>query len=413
MISCFLPWLKSCRVRQTRAFFVAVVWGMVLSVAPHLTAAVVVTARAGGDVEIHGTVVPPPAAPFPAYLFNHTDDKPDGTIPTDAYLKILDVRDSLGTLDVQHVYAGARLESHSSGELVHTVDTLAVVRSSPDPIYDVFYAQANLAVERTMAVDREYRFAFTWNRFKGTELDRPFETVDFLDGSHFSVPGLTSGAPVDDAFNIHSSGLISPGESVTMTSNLRLTGDARLFEDGYPPFFLSVGDTMTLRLLPVDAGLTQETALLPETVVPGSEWLFSNYPSGLWFDPPTTSELSFEMTSETLFNQILDFPTGLDMPVTVESEGQVLGAFGPGDALDFVALLGHGVSSFKVSGISPPATTSDTPGFSLQIAFNEPTADFQIRAFEVVPEPSSLALCCLAAFLVATQGLSRAAGRRC
>jgi hypothetical protein len=195
-----------------------------------------------------------------------------------------------------------------------------------------------------------------------------------------------------------------------MTSNLRLSGDALLSEDGYPPFFLSVGDTMTLRLLPVDAGLTQETALIPETVVPGLNWLFDNFPSGLWFDPPTTSELTFEMISDTLFDSILDFPTGLDMPVTVSAEGQVLGAFGPGDDLDFVALLGHGVSSFNVSGISPPAMTGDTPGFALQLAFNEPTADFQILA---VPEPSSLILCCAAALLVAFRGLPWAAGGRC
>jgi hypothetical protein len=186
---------------------------LALAAAHRLTAAVVVTARVGGDVDIHGTVVPPPAAPFPAYLFNYTDDKPDGIIPTDAYLKILDVRDPLQTLDVTHVHAGARLESNSSGEFVHTVDTFVVIESSVDPIYDAYHAHANVALERTMTVDQEYRFGFTWNRFKGSRQDLPFDTVDFVDGSHFSVPGLTSGAPLDTAFNIRSSGLISPGAS--------------------------------------------------------------------------------------------------------------------------------------------------------------------------------------------------------
>ena len=83
-----------------------------------------------------------------------------------------------------------------------------------------------------------------------------------------------------------------------MTSNLDLKGDA------YPPFERFTWDYMQVRLLPPSAGPTQQSALQPETVAPGLNWLFDNFPSSLWFDPPTTSELTFEMISETLYTTV-------------------------------------------------------------------------------------------------------------
>ena len=59
----------------------------------------------------------------------------------------------------------------------------------------------------------------------------------------------------------------------------------------------------------------------------------------------------------------------------------MLGQFGPGDMLDFVDLLGHGVSEFIVSGISPePEVGELDPGFALQLEFSTESASFTMTA---------------------------------
>ena len=163
-------------------------------------------------------------------------------------------------------------------------------------------------------------------------------------------------------------------------------------------------------VMPVTAGTTQNLAIKPKWVQREGRTIhryFGTAPRALWFDPATFAEYTFTIIpdhlifeddptpgpddllfSDALFTKILDFPTGLDGPVTIEAEGVNLGEFGPGDMLDFVAELGHGVKEFKVSGISPiPETSELDPGFSLKLDFNTETASFRITT---IPEPNSL-----------------------
>lgn len=139
----------------------------------------------------------------------------------------------------------------------------------------------------------------------------------------------------------------------------------------------------------VGAGATQSDPLLPDSITDGV-FGFTDGASGEWFDPPTASEFHYRMVSPgSLFTEILDFPTGFNSPFTVSAGATVLGTFGPGEGVDFVAELGAGVTEFVVSGIDPLADPADTTAFPLQIAFDTPTASFEMQG---VPEPATLAL---------------------
>ncbi|MBX9789130.1 MAG: PEP-CTERM sorting domain-containing protein [Pirellulales bacterium] len=118
-------------------------------------------------------------------------------------------------------------------------------------------------------------------------------------------------------------------------------------------------------------------------------------PTGNWFDPPTASGYSYQMTEGSLFTQILDLPSGFNQPFTVSANGEVLGTFGPGQSVDFTKLPGGGVSDFTITGIDPGTDPNDPQAFPIKLAFNTPTASFTMQA--VVPEPSTLLLATLGA----------------
>jgi S-layer homology domain/Trypsin len=119
---------------------------------------------------------------------------------------------------------------------------------------------------------------------------------------------------------------------------------------------------------------------------------FSNVPSGLWYDPITTYGLRYEALGDSLFTNILDFPTGIaaDNQFTVSVGNNILGNFSPGQRVDFTSLLGSGVSEFTVTIASLLENTSDVP---FQLAFNNDRGSFRMQEFtssESVPEPSSI-----------------------
>jgi len=93
--------------------------------------------------------------------------------------------------------------------------------------------------------------------------------------------------------------------------------------------------------------------------------------------------------SNSLFTEIVDFPTGIDPDnqFTVSVGGNVLGDFGPGQSVNFVSLLGHGVSEFDVTGINPLIDTEKPNPFPLQVDFNTEEADLTMTPLETVPEP--------------------------
>ncbi|NER52876.1 MAG: PEP-CTERM sorting domain-containing protein, partial [Symploca sp. SIO1A3] len=145
---------------------------------------------------------------------------------------------------------------------------------------------------------------------------------------------------------------------------------------------------------PFDPGTSQENPLLPKITEP-NRWVFQEVPSGRWFDPPTAYGFQYQMTSDSLFTNILDFPTGIDDDnlFTVSVGETIIGQFSPGQSVDFVSLLGNGVSEFTLTEINPLVDPKDPTAFPLQLAFNTTTASFQMEALtkpESVPEPASL-----------------------
>ncbi|NJN22805.1 MAG: hypothetical protein HC812_18570 [Leptolyngbya sp. RL_3_1] len=115
-------------------------------------------------------------------------------------------------------------------------------------------------------------------------------------------------------------------------------------------------------------GLTQDTPWLPEDRIDDT-WIFDDVPTGRWFDPPMASGFHYAMTEPgSLFTDILDFPDGIDSDnlFTVTVGDQVLGAFGPGQRVDFTEILGMGVQEFVLSGIDPLVDASDPLAFPAQ-----------------------------------------------
>jgi hypothetical protein len=116
--------------------------------------------------------------------------------------------------------------------------------------------------------------------------------------------------------------------------------------------------------------------------------------TGLWFDPPTASGYTYQMTDGSLFTEIADLPTGFLNPFDVTTPGcSIPGTFSGGQSVDFVALCGKGVSEFTISGINPMFDPTDPGAFPIQLDFNTPTADFIAEPLgSAVAEPSTWAM---------------------
>lgn len=139
------------------------------------------------------------------------------------------------------------------------------------------------------------------------------------------------------------------------------------------------------------AGTTPVNPILPQELTPG-HFQFTEVRRQAWVDPPSASGFEYQMTSGSLFTKIMDFPTGFG-PLTVEAESVTLGTtYGPGDSVDLVALLGHGVSEFTVTQINPLVDPSDPMCFPLKLDFNTDKASFDMIA---IPEPATAALLAL------------------
>lgn len=136
----------------------------------------------------------------------------------------------------------------------------------------------------------------------------------------------------------------------------------------------------------------------PGNIVDGV-FIFTEVPSLAWSDPFLASAYSYTMdTPGSLFTEIADFPIGFDNPFTVSVGDTILGNFEPGDNLIFPD---GGVTSFTISGITPPGLSDDPTAFPIQLGFNTPTASFTQKAL-LVPEPGiilGLGIVSLGAFL--------------
>lgn len=132
-----------------------------------------------------------------------------------------------------------------------------------------------------------------------------------------------------------------------------------------------------------EAGVRQGVPVIPVPlppqpgVPPGAEGgSFTSAPARAWFDPPLAQGYTFTATSGGLFKQVMSFPAGLPASYSIITEGQTYGPFTPEQSVDFVALRGHGVSSFEVRGIKPFVDATSPVAFPIMLDFTTPTLDF-------------------------------------
>jgi hypothetical protein len=137
---------------------------------------------------------------------------------------------------------------------------------------------------------------------------------------------------------------------------------------------------------------SQFNPLLPDSTLDGV-FRFIDVIGGKWYDPPSAYGFRYEMTGDSLFTSILNFPVGFENPFTVSVGDTNLGEFLPGDSIDFVSLLGDGVSEFTITGLNVDPT--NPTAFPIKLDFDTDTASFDMHALieedsQNVPEPVSV-----------------------
>jgi hypothetical protein len=159
------------------------------------------------------------------------------------------------------------------------------------------------------------------------------------------------------------------------------------------------GDPKCDPFIPDEPGSSQQNPIMPNITRPGL-WSFFDVPTGKYIDPPTAYGFRYEMTSDSLFTQILDFPTGFNTPFTVLVKDVLLGEFTVGNSVNFSnysTLLGNllvggsGVKEFSVTGLNVDPT--NPAAFPIKLEFNTAKANLNMHAMlnedaEAVPEPS-------------------------
>ncbi|MGB7710777.1 MAG: DUF3466 family protein, partial [Microcoleus sp.] len=189
---------------------------------------------------------------------------------------------------------------------------------------------------------------------------------------------------------------------------------------------IATGKSDALILNPI-CGSSQHNPLLPDNFDRG--WYrFENVASSDWVDPPAASGFTFKIgdaatsggggssggkgdgcvangspiavtpksNEPSLFTKILSLPSGIDADelFSVLVGGKEIGKFKPNEVVDFVALLGYGVSEFSVTGIDAVIDPKNPLAFPIKLESNQDKFSFKMRAIdgaEAVPEPSEIA----------------------
>ncbi|WP_449420389.1 hypothetical protein [Phormidium nigroviride] len=157
----------------------------------------------------------------------------------------------------------------------------------------------------------------------------------------------------------------------------------------------------SLVLLANEPGSSQQNPIMPNVTLPNM-WEFTDVPRRTWSDPPTAYGFRYEMTSDSVFTQILDFPTGFTKPFTVLVKDVILGKFTAGNSVNFSnystllgnLIVGNGVKEFSITGLN--VDPSNPAAFPIKLDFNTETANFNMHALlneesQSVPKPSELA----------------------
>lgn len=174
------------------------------------------------------------------------------------------------------------------------------------------------------------------------------------------------------------------GDTLVALSNLSSIGRMRLLGfwswGSWGGMLVRLGNQrIFISLAGLSPGSSQESPVLPDGMSDGS-FNFVGVVTGAWVDPPVAEGFRYTMTSDSLFTQIEDFPTGFPTPFTVSVNGEVLGEFGPGDSVDFTQFPGGGVKEFTIGGLTPLVDPENPLAFPLKLAFDDDTADFTMSA---------------------------------
>lgn len=147
--------------------------------------------------------------------------------------------------------------------------------------------------------------------------------------------------------------------------------------------------------------LLEPDIIMPDISEPNM-WGFRNVRAGGNFDPPTAYGFRYKMVSDSLFTEIMEFPTGFAKPFGVLVNDVFIGEFQRGDRVPFSnykALLGNlltdgiGVEEFSVVGLNVDPT--NPTAFPLRLDFNTDIASFNMYAIfdeesQSIPEPGSV-----------------------
>ncbi len=139
---------------------------------------------------------------------------------------------------------------------------------------------------------------------------------------------------------------------------------------------LSLKGTMSA----VGRGATQHYPTMPSGHARFDPW------SGQWIDPPLADSFEFQMIGASLFTDILEFPTGI---IATNKQFEVwvnhasIGSFSAGQGVNFVSLLGAGVTNFVVSGINPSVDGENPEAFPINLAYDTPRASFTMTPIPV------------------------------
>ncbi|HEY9695472.1 MAG TPA: choice-of-anchor L domain-containing protein [Oculatellaceae cyanobacterium] len=153
-------------------------------------------------------------------------------------------------------------------------------------------------------------------------------------------------------------------------------------------------------------GASEELPVTPTEQI-DSQFIYTDVPSGLFVGTPLEGnenalEYLINPDSNALFTKILELPIGFGDQFDISAEGEELGTFLAGEAVDFLELLGNGVSSFTIFGINSGTQTianqfqalavTDPNLFAVKLEFDQPSASFAVQqaATQDIPEPTSI-----------------------
>jgi hypothetical protein len=123
----------------------------------------------------------------------------------------------------------------------------------------------------------------------------------------------------------------------------------------------------------IAAGASERVPYLPDH--PGS-FIFTQRLRQRSFDPPVAQGFDFTATGTAKFAEIMSFPSTAGSAFQVIAEGSDLGTFGATNSVNFLTLVGHGVTNFQVKGIQPFVNATNPTAFPIMLDFTQTTADF-------------------------------------